>query len=226
MLRLVSSSALDIDAASLASAARHSSTLAMSGRVVDRERAQAPLLPWVRPRSAGSYARPRSCGGALRPGQPYLLRCRREGFGPMNDFAKDAQDPPAEGGVGTGPGGEGEAATAREVATSNEAGDPARGWDPVEAGPGSGAAAVDERQEAAAAEDRQEIAAEEREDAAAEADTGQHRVPGAPVTGETAVDDALARLGEVGDAPTAEHVEIYDDVHRKLTDTLADVDED
>src|SRR4029450_10997737 len=81
MLRLVSSSALDIDAASLTSAALHSSTLAMSGRVVDREGIQAPLLPWVRPaRPAGSSAHPTRRDGAIRPERAVPLRCRREGL--------------------------------------------------------------------------------------------------------------------------------------------------
>jgi hypothetical protein len=55
---------------------------------------------------------------------------------------------------------------------------------------------------------------------------GQQEVRGAPATGESAVDDALARLSQTTEAPTADHVEIYDDVHRRLTDALADVDED
>lgn len=62
--------------------------------------------------------------------------------------------------------------------------------------------------------------------ASAESVAGPQAVPGTPVTGESAVDDALARLAQIGEAPTAEHVEIYDDVHDRLTDTLADVDED
>jgi hypothetical protein len=67
----------------------------------------------------------------------------------------------------------------------------------------------------------------EHEDAvSAEAGVGRQEVPEAPATGESAVDDALARLSQIGDAPTADHVEIYDDVHRRLTDALADVDED
>ena len=68
---------------------------------------------------------------------------------------------------------------------------------------------------------------DERQDAASvEAGSGQHEVPDAPATGESAVDDALARLSQISDTPTADHVEVYDDVHRRLTDALADVDED
>jgi hypothetical protein len=58
------------------------------------------------------------------------------------------------------------------------------------------------------------------------AGVGQHEIPAAPATGESAVDDALARLSQIGESPTVDHVEIYDDVHRRLTDALADVDED
>ena len=59
-----------------------------------------------------------------------------------------------------------------------------------------------------------------------EASAGQREVPEPPATGESAVDDALGRLSQISEAPTADHVEIYDDVHRRLTDALADVDED
>src|SRR5512132_4320757 len=100
MLRLVSSSALDIDAASLASAALHSSTLAMSGRVVDREGVQAPLLPWVRPARPGRPLNRTAATGhtalasrtsALPPGR----------VGPVNEYANDAAgDEPIEGGAG------------------------------------------------------------------------------------------------------------------------------
>jgi hypothetical protein len=45
------------------------------------------------------------------------------------------------------------------------------------------------------------------------------------VTGEPEVDDALNRLSGIGDLPTADHVEVYDEVHRRLSDILADRDE-
>jgi hypothetical protein len=45
-----------------------------------------------------------------------------------------------------------------------------------------------------------------------------------PVTGDARVDAATARLDEVTDLPTAEHVGVYDDVHRRLQDALADAD--
>jgi hypothetical protein len=43
-------------------------------------------------------------------------------------------------------------------------------------------------------------------------------------TGEPRVDAALVRLQDVTNAPVDEHVAIYDDVHRRLQDALADLD--
>ncbi|MGI8698257.1 MAG: hypothetical protein ACR2J0_03820 [Mycobacteriales bacterium] len=49
---------------------------------------------------------------------------------------------------------------------------------------------------------------------------------GAPTpTGEPRVDAALDRLAELGGVPPAERVRGYDEVHRRLADTLADPDE-
>jgi hypothetical protein len=45
-----------------------------------------------------------------------------------------------------------------------------------------------------------------------------------PVTGEPRVDAATARLEEIVALPTAEHVEVYEDVHQRLQDALADAD--
>ena len=39
------------------------------------------------------------------------------------------------------------------------------------------------------------------------------------------VDDALARLDGLDDLPVAEHVEVFDAVHRSLQDALATLDE-
>jgi hypothetical protein len=39
------------------------------------------------------------------------------------------------------------------------------------------------------------------------------------------VDEALDGLGALADLPTAEHVAVYDDVHRRLSDALADIDD-
>jgi hypothetical protein len=45
-----------------------------------------------------------------------------------------------------------------------------------------------------------------------------------PAAGEPRVDAALDRLQDVAAAPVDEHVAIYDDVHRRLQDALADPD--
>ena len=46
-----------------------------------------------------------------------------------------------------------------------------------------------------------------------------------PRTGVPAADSAADRLAEVERAPLDEHVEIYEDVHRRLQEGLADLDE-
>jgi len=46
-----------------------------------------------------------------------------------------------------------------------------------------------------------------------------------PRTGVAAADSAADRLGELAQAPLDEHVEIYEDVHRRLQEGLADLDE-
>lgn len=45
-------------------------------------------------------------------------------------------------------------------------------------------------------------------------------------TGDPRVDAAMARLGELGARPVSEHVEIYEDVHRRLQELLASADQD
>ncbi|MFI6986131.1 hypothetical protein ACIBSV_47280 [Embleya sp. NPDC050154] len=47
--------------------------------------------------------------------------------------------------------------------------------------------------------------------------------PPAP-TGDPHVDAVLATLSRVGDLPTEAHGSVYEDVHRGLRDTLADLD--
>lgn len=49
-------------------------------------------------------------------------------------------------------------------------------------------------------------------------------LPEPEVTGDARVDAATARLGDLADLPTADHVGIYDDVHRRLQDALADAE--
>lgn len=54
---------------------------------------------------------------------------------------------------------------------------------------------------------------------------GQLAALAAPeVTGDARVDAATARLGDLAELPTADHVAIYDDVHRRLQDALADAE--
>lgn len=48
-------------------------------------------------------------------------------------------------------------------------------------------------------------------------------LPTLPITGEPRVDDALARLGDLAGMPVGEHVEVFEDVHRRLHGTLADL---
>jgi hypothetical protein len=50
------------------------------------------------------------------------------------------------------------------------------------------------------------------------------RLEDVPATGDARVDAATARLDELADLPTADHVAVYDDVHHRLQDALADVD--
>ncbi|HET6910400.1 MAG TPA: hypothetical protein VFH54_13745 [Mycobacteriales bacterium] len=44
-------------------------------------------------------------------------------------------------------------------------------------------------------------------------------------TGAPAADQAAERLEAIDDAPLDEHVEIYEDVHRRLQEGLAELDE-
>jgi len=44
------------------------------------------------------------------------------------------------------------------------------------------------------------------------------------ITHDARVDAATARLDEVTDLPTSDHVAVYDDVHRRLQDALSDAD--
>ncbi|HUR76005.1 MAG TPA: hypothetical protein VMZ00_17105 [Sporichthya sp.] len=46
-----------------------------------------------------------------------------------------------------------------------------------------------------------------------------------PETGEPRVDGVLAQLDGIEDVPTAEHVGVYDEVHRGLQDALANLDQ-
>jgi hypothetical protein len=46
-----------------------------------------------------------------------------------------------------------------------------------------------------------------------------------PSSGVAAADEARTRLDAVRDAPLEQHVEVYEDVHRRLQEGLADLDE-
>jgi hypothetical protein len=45
-------------------------------------------------------------------------------------------------------------------------------------------------------------------------------------TGNTEVDAVLVRLRDADRLPTEDHVEVYEDVHRGLRDTLTRLDDD
>lgn len=46
---------------------------------------------------------------------------------------------------------------------------------------------------------------------------------GTGATGHAGVDAALARLGELPGLPVPAHVDVYEDIHRRLQETLADL---
>jgi hypothetical protein len=48
--------------------------------------------------------------------------------------------------------------------------------------------------------------------------------PEPPVTGDEAVDQAVARLADAAAAPLEEQLPVFDAVHRTLQDRLADVE--
>jgi hypothetical protein len=51
-------------------------------------------------------------------------------------------------------------------------------------------------------------------------------VPEPTETGHPQVDDALARLATLDGVETEAHVAVYEDVHQRLADTLAALDDD
>ncbi|MEU3462394.1 hypothetical protein ABZ721_20960 [Streptomyces sp. NPDC006733] len=44
-------------------------------------------------------------------------------------------------------------------------------------------------------------------------------------TGQAAVDTLMVRLGDADDLPTADHIEVYEDVHRGLREALTALDD-
>lgn len=55
---------------------------------------------------------------------------------------------------------------------------------------------------------------------------GGQVLPVAAPTGDKRVDEALTRLGGLGQVPVSGHVEIFSDVHQRLQDVLASIDQD
>jgi hypothetical protein len=54
----------------------------------------------------------------------------------------------------------------------------------------------------------------------------QHETDDLQPTGVAAADAALERLRDVASAPVEEHVEIFDDVQRRLHEGLAELDDE
>lgn len=78
------------------------------------------------------------------------------------------------------------------------------------------------------AEDEGETFLEESADVAVETPVVESNEPtvvmmSLPVTGEPRVDDAIARLSDLSSLPVQEHVAVFEDVQRRLHDTLADL---
>ena len=59
----------------------------------------------------------------------------------------------------------------------------------------------------------------ESESAAVDSGPAPVALSALPVTGEPRVDDALARLTDLGALPVEEHVGVFEDVQRRLHDT-------
>ncbi len=49
--------------------------------------------------------------------------------------------------------------------------------------------------------------------------------PEIEATGDASVDAAMQRLADVNEMPVAEHLEVFDDVHRRLQDVLSETHE-
>lgn len=48
--------------------------------------------------------------------------------------------------------------------------------------------------------------------------------PAQPPTGDPRVDEAVSRLSELPGLPVAEHPAVFEDVHRRLAETLGELD--
>jgi hypothetical protein len=82
-----------------------------------------------------------------------------------------------------------------------------------------------------AVEDQDTSLNESDDDSNNDSDNDYVAAPGAPLiamstlplTGEPRVDDAMARLADLVSLPVSEHVGVFEDVQRRLHDTLADL---
>jgi hypothetical protein len=54
-------------------------------------------------------------------------------------------------------------------------------------------------------------------------EAGSEHAAQAPPTGEPRVDEALARLSELGDLPTSEHPAVFERVHSQLVEVLGEL---
>jgi hypothetical protein len=65
----------------------------------------------------------------------------------------------------------------------------------------------------------------QRPAAPASSPAGQPAPAGArPSTGDTRVDEAVARLADLAELPVAEHPAVFEYVHERLTEALGDLD--
>ena len=97
-------------------------------------------------------------------------------------------------------------------------------WDPAAEAAATEDTAAEETTEAT---EPIEAPVDDHEVAAVREPAANVAVPPMPEpTGDERVDVALARLGELSGAPVADHVEVFEDVQRRLQDVLAAVDQD
>ncbi|MGH3095045.1 MAG: hypothetical protein ACRDMV_03495 [Streptosporangiales bacterium] len=57
-----------------------------------------------------------------------------------------------------------------------------------------------------------------------DAPDAERAMPASPDTGDARVDDAVRPLADLGDQPSGEHVEAYEQAHGGLQETLAELD--
>lgn len=69
-----------------------------------------------------------------------------------------------------------------------------------------------------------EAAAGEHTGPVAVSEEDHRAMPAPPDTGDARVDDAVRPLADLGDQPSGEHVEAYEQAHTGLQETLTDLD--